>query len=143
MEIIGQCHCSNLQFNLTTQLTVDTLLIRACQCSFCQSHGAKCTSDPKGSVQFFVQDLNLLNCYQFGAKTADFLICKICGVYLTAVTTIDGHQWATVNLNITSLRDRPAIPISYDNETKQERLERRSQRWTPVKPLFNSIIKRV
>ncbi len=134
MQIIGQCHCDNLQFRLTTELTVDDLSVRACQCSFCRSHGAKCTSDFNGSVQFLVQDWNNLNCYQFGAKTADFLICKICGVYLAAVTTIDGNQWATVNLNTTELRDRPAIPVSYDDETKQERLERRSQRWTPVKP---------
>jgi hypothetical protein len=136
MQIVGQCHCGNLRFELTTQLAVDDLLIRACQCSFCRSHAAKSTSDANGSVQFFVQNWENLNCYQFDAKTANFLICKICGAYLAAVTTVDSQQWATVNLNTTSLRDRPAIPVSYDSETRQERLKRRSQRWTPVKPLL-------
>lgn len=136
MQIVGQCHCGNLRFELTTQLAVDDLSIRACQCSFCRSHGAKSTSDATGSVQFLVQNWEILNCYQFGAKTADFLVCKVCGVYLAAVITVDNQQWATVNLNTTSLHDRPAIPVFYDSETRQERLKRRSQRWTPVQPLL-------
>lgn len=136
MQIIGQCHCGNLRFELTTQLAVDDLSIRACQCLFCRSHSAKCTSDATGSVQFFIQNWENLNCYQFDAKTADFLACKVCGVYLAAITTIGEQQWATVNLNTTFLRDRPAISVSYDSESRQERLERRSHRWTPVKPLL-------
>lgn len=120
MQIVGQCHCGNLRFELTTQLSVDDLSIRACQCSFCRTHSAKSTSDLNGSVQFFIQNWENINRYQFDAKTADFLICKVCGVYLAAVTTIDGQQWAVVNLNTTSLR--VASPFQYLTTVKHGRI---------------------
>lgn len=89
-------------------------------------------SDPNGSVKIFIDNPENLSRYRFNTGTADFLICKICGVYLTAVLTGDGIQRAVVNLRTTPLQDRQATPISYDHETVQERIERRSHRWTPA-----------
>lgn len=132
MQIIGKCHCGNLRFEFQTNLKAEELSIRACNCSFCRLHGAKSTSDPNGSVQFFVDCQEQLNRYQFGTKTADFLICKVCGVYLAAVMTVDEKKYSTFNLTTTPLRNREAQLVSYEHETQQERIERRLVRWTPV-----------
>jgi len=74
--------------------------------------------------------------YQFSLRTADFLLCRACGVYLGAIT-VDG-RFGIINTN--ALVDRPAqLPpvatVSYDGESSTGRLDRRAERWTPVRPL--------
>lgn len=73
--------------------------------------------------------------YRFGLKTADFLICRGCGVYIAAVIRIDGADFATLNVNVLDERDAfdPAPQIfHYDDESDAERIARRRQRWTPT-----------
>ena len=72
--------------------------------------------------------------YRFGLRTADFLLCGACGVYLGAITT-DG-RFGIISTN--ALVDRPGqLPpvsaVSYDGETAATRLDRRAQLWTPVR----------
>ena len=72
--------------------------------------------------------------YRFGLRTADFLVCRKCGVYLGAVLTSSRGQFATLNIN--TLREPLAFEkmaaVSYDEESTEERQQRREQRWTPV-----------
>lgn len=131
----GCCHCGAIAFSYVTELTPTEWSVRACQCSFCRAHGAVCTSDPNGSVRFYVNQEKTLQRYTFGTHSADFLICGTCGVYVAAVMTMEGRSFTTVNLR--TLRAMvPELPepepMSYESESYQERIDRRRRRWTPV-----------
>ena len=131
----GQCHCGNLELAFETNLTPEQLPVRACACSFCRRHGARTASDPNGGVKITIHDSNLLIRYRFGLKTADFLICQRCGIYLAAVMTVDDNAYATLNINTfdsaESFKQRPNT-VSYDGETEAQRRARREKNWTPV-----------
>jgi len=134
MKLKGQCHCGNLSFDFETQLKLDELPVRACQCTFCRAHGALSTSDPKGSVRIRATDASLVQRYRFGLGITDFLICRRCGVYLLAMTEIDGAHYAVLSANVLDCRDRlvPPQPMDYDGEDAAGRSARRKSRWTPV-----------
>jgi hypothetical protein len=86
-------------------------------------------------VRIGVADPALLERYRFGLGTADFLVCRRCGVYLGAVHAEGGWSWATININTfrsTAGLGEAAEPVSYDGESAAERRVRRRARWTPV-----------
>jgi hypothetical protein len=92
------------------------------------------TSDPAGAVELTARD-GALQLYRFGQRTADFWICRNCGVYVAAVMESCGRRYAVINLQ--ALETRPpslAAPMasSLDGESKVQRDARRLQRWTPV-----------
>ena len=131
----GGCHCGNLRFTLDTRLALAELPLRACQCAFCKSHGARSTSDPAGHVRFTVRDPARLVRYRFGLRTADFLFCGRCGVYVGALMSQPDGAWAIVNAN--TLDDAAQLtqadtPMDYGGETGAQRLARRKQRWSPA-----------
>jgi hypothetical protein len=129
----GRCHCGNLEVSFATSRAPE-LVVRSCACSFCRRHGARCVSDPTGSVRILVHDPSLLIRYRFGLRTAEFLVCGRCGSYLGAVMT-DGAPVATINANNL---DPPlpfqgdGVPMDYGSEREPERRARRAAGWTPV-----------
>lgn len=131
----GGCHCGVIQWRFRTDIEPSEWVIRSCQCTFCRAHGARCTSDPAGIVDFRTSDDAAVLRYRFGLKTADFLVCRKCGVYVGAV--IDGAAGAFTTLNLNSMKTsvrglgEPAA-VSYDSEGSEDRIERRRSRWTPV-----------
>jgi hypothetical protein len=131
----GGCHCGALGFEFRTLLEPAAWSVRACQCSYCRAHGAISTSDPAGEVHFTHRKPEQLSRYRFGLKTADFLFCARCGVYLGAVSDLDGRTLAVINVH--ALDPRPnglpdEKPMSYDGESSGARNSRRAVRWTPV-----------
>jgi len=132
----SHCHCGNLELTLETALQPEALPVRECQCSFCRSHRVRACSDPHGSVRIHVQAVEDLSRYRFGLRTADFLVCRRCGNYLGAViTTPDGRAYATANVNLFEAVQRfaqPAVAVSYEGETEEQRRARRMANWTPV-----------
>jgi hypothetical protein len=70
--------------------------------------------------------------YRFGTKTTDFVICGRCGVYVGAVLTHDGKQYATLNMRLSSLDIDNAEPIVYSDEPAEDRVSRRMELFTPV-----------
>jgi hypothetical protein len=134
----GACHCGNLRWTLDSMLAPAVLPVRACQCSFCVHHGALSTSDPAGRLRFEVDDAALLLRYRFATRSADFLICRRCGVYVGALMEEGGAWFAIANLN--TLEGREALhpvpqPMVYDGEGEAARRGRRSARWTPAEAL--------
>jgi hypothetical protein len=128
----GGCHCGNLTYVFEASAGLDVLGLRADMCGFCRAHGARNTSDPNGTMRIRVREPQLLERYRFALKTADFLVCKRCGVYIGALLE---DKWFTVNAN--TFRDRPpldfpAVPHDFDAETVEERIARRRRNWTPV-----------
>ena len=132
MEHPGRCHCGALGFVLTSTTPSADWQIRACQCAFCRAHAALSLSDPKGSLRFVHADPSQLQRYQFALRTADFLLCRQCGVYIAAVTR-DGKHGI---INTRTLLDATALPdpkpMVYEGETEATRLARRAERWTPI-----------
>jgi hypothetical protein len=130
----GRCHCGSIGFTFRTSRPPEQWLVRSCQCSFCRSHGARTTSDPEGSVLFEIAEASKLQRYRFGTRSTDFLICRVCGVYLGALLSSNQGQFATLNVNtIQAALPVPApVPVSYDAESLEQRQSRREARWTPV-----------
>lgn len=131
----GSCHCGAIGFTLRTRVEPANWSIRACQCSFCRAHDALSTSDPAGEISFATSNPDRLQKYRFGLRTADFLLCRECGVYIGAVIETDGRAFGIVNVH--ALDETPddlaaTAPISYDTEDAGGRVSRREERWTPV-----------
>jgi hypothetical protein len=130
----GRCHCGAIGFTFRTSQPPGQWAVRACQCTFCRGHGARTVSDPKGSVTFRLTEGSRLSRYRFGARSADFLICRNCGVYVAALLASGNGQFATLNINAIRppLAVPEAVPVSYEGESAEQRLSRREERWTPV-----------
>lgn len=132
MRIDGRCHCGNLGFELETALSWETIRPRECDCSFCRAHAARCVSDPLGRAKVFVADPERLVRYSFGLRTAEFLVCKSCGVYIGAFAEEEAGGFATLNLRATAHHARSGAATSYGLETAEGRRARRRERWTPA-----------
>ena len=133
--IPGGCHCGNLTFEMQSTRPPEELPLRTCGCSFCQAHGGLYTSDPEGFVRFAVRDPARLSRYRFGHGTADFLICRDCGVFLAAVMTEGERSCAVVNVKASDAPGRftgAPTTMDYGGEDEAERLARRRARWTPA-----------
>jgi hypothetical protein len=132
-ELRGKCQCGRLTVAFTTA-SVDALSLRACQCSFCRRHGSHTASDPAGRIVFTAEP-GALHRHQFGMRSADFLICKDCGVYVGVVARINGADYAAVNVvgsDIAELAAQPATKVNLDGETRPERDARRLRMWSPA-----------
>jgi hypothetical protein len=134
-QFTGRCHCGNLAVTFESPSAPEDLVVRSCACSFCRRHGARCVSDPAGTVRIAVHDPALLLRYGFGLRTADFLVCRRCGVYLGAVMAVGGSAVATINVNTFDPPhpfQRAGVPMDYGRESEPERRARRAAGWTPV-----------
>lgn len=131
----GGCHCGNISFVFETGAPLEVLGLRACQCSFCRAHGARNTSDPAGAIRLAMRDETRLVRYSFGLKTADFLLCGACGVYVGAVIADGARQWMTVNANAFKPPPPADFPLAANDFAAEDtagRIARRKAKWTPV-----------
>lgn len=138
MDYTGRCHCGAIGFTYRTGIEPASWSVRACQCTFCRAHDALSTSDPDGELEFHADKPGFLQRYRFGLGTADFLLCRNCGVYIGAAIQSDYGRFGIINTHaMQSPPDDlvPAQPISYDSENTEGRVSRRGQRWTPVTTL--------
>ena len=134
--IEGRCHCGNISFEMTTAIPTEEIEARACDCSFCQMHGARNWSDPEGSTIIRVRDEAGLKRYLFALKTAEFYICTTCGAYVGAVLSDSQGAWSTINLRLTPLAEVHERSASYGSEQTSDRVARRKRVWTPTKVLL-------
>ncbi len=134
-EYQGSCHCGAIGYRYRTSIAPDQWSVRACQCRFCRAHDALSASDPSGFVEFTIADPKLLNRYRFGLRTADFLLCGKCGVYIGALIETESGRFGIINTH-TLLQQPESLtatePMSYDSEDVVGRVSRREERWTPA-----------
>lgn len=130
----GACHCRNLQVRLESDKTPVELGARRDTCSFCTKHHAVYTSDPTGRVHLACREVSLVERYRFGTRTAEFLLCKTCGVFVAA--TMPEPAVAVVNVNVleacAAFLAQPIAALDVEGESVEQRLARRRARWTPV-----------
>jgi hypothetical protein len=131
----GGCHCGNVSVLFETAIAPAGFSVRSCGCSFCRRHGTRTVADPKGRMHIAARDPAKLNRYRFGLRTADFLVCRDCGVYLGAVYSEHGGAWSLINTPVLAERDlfgQPSTPTNHDTETEPARRARRRTTWTPT-----------
>lgn len=129
----GRCHCGAIGYTYRTMKTPDNWPIRACQCSFCRAHDALSTSEPEATIDFWADRPTELQKYRFGLRTADFLLCRNCGVYIGALIETDTGSFGIINVHALSpLPERTARSVSavYDSEDTSARISRRQARWS-------------
>ena len=134
----GSCHCEAIGFAFLTDIPPGQWPIRACQCRFCRAHDALSASTPDAEIRFTAEDTAKLQKYRFGLHTADFLLCRNCGVYIGAVIEVAGSRYGIINTHALSpVPDGIADPepISYDGEITDNRVSRRKERWAKVSAL--------
>jgi hypothetical protein len=134
MEHQGGCHCGSLRVRLRLTMPAAEHGVRSCACSFCRSHGTRTVSDPAGQADIWA-DWSLVTKYRFGSRTADYLLCRQCGVYVGAVCDTPVGRRAVINtlcLDDRSAFVRDAVHPDYDSETTEARLTRRALNWTPA-----------
>jgi hypothetical protein len=127
----GSCHCGALRIEFRSSRP---LRPRACDCSFCRKHGVRSVSDADGQASIHTASGHQPLRYRFGLKTADFLICSACGVYVAAVIDIGEQTYSVLNLNAFDdpHLDIEAVSMSYEGESVTDRTERRRRVWTPT-----------
>jgi hypothetical protein len=135
LEHDGGCHCGNLTLRLRLTRPPAENATRSCSCSFCRAHATRTVSDPQGHVEIRALDWSRVERYRFASGTAEFLLCKTCGVYIGAVCETERGTRGVTNVNC--LADRAAFaPASsfpdHDNEPVEARIARRTANWTPA-----------
>jgi hypothetical protein len=134
IEYLARCHCGLLTVRYRTALDPSLWQVRACQCSFCRSHGSLMTSDPKGELEFRSPDPEQVLRYRFGGRTAEFLMCRECGVYVGVEMQSEKGRFGV--LNVLTLRPLLTLPdtqpMDYSGEAAEARRLRREARWTPL-----------
>jgi hypothetical protein len=131
----GGCHCGNLRVRLRLTQPPAEVRLRACGCSFCRRHNTRTASDPGGVVDIWADDWLRVQLYRFGTGTAEFVICRNCGVYIGAIGDSGSGMRAVINTNClddeAQFSGEPA-PTDHDGETTDNRLRRRAANWTPA-----------
>jgi hypothetical protein len=131
----GACHCGSLKASFETQKSPAELGVRTCQCDFCRRVGAVNISDPYGEVVIDAKEGDVIR-YRFALRTADFLICKNCGVYIAAVTGEGANIRSTLNVagvRMTEFLNVKEKPMQYGAEDAAARIARRAEKWTPTR----------
>ncbi len=132
MLIRGRCHCANISFTLTWEPAPAEIPARACGCSFCTKHGGVWTSYPGGRLRILIQDPARVHAYAFGTRTAEFHVCRTCGIVPVITSRIDGRLYAVVSVNAFEDIDPARIrrtPSSFEGESEEDRLARRKRNW--------------
>lgn len=135
MKYKGGCHCGNLWIEFETSLNPAEIELRACQCTFCRKHGSLAVTDPAGRLAIAAAHGKSFERYAFGLRTAEYLICKTCGVYVAAVTIGESEPRGIAIVNCLDDRrrfTRAPLAVDYAAESRDQRVERRRRRWTPV-----------
>ena len=57
------------------------------------------SADREGVVEVTAADWSLVERYRFGSRTADYLLCRRCGVYIGAFCETSAGLRAVVNVN--------------------------------------------
>ena len=132
MKLDGGCHCSRIRYELSWPPGTQSLPARRCTCSYCTRFGGCWTSHPKARLDIVCNPVQQDGRYRFATGTADFLFCSQCGVIVVALSDADDSLKAVVNIN--TLDDYEVLEFehsdsNFDDESRSERLGRRSDRW--------------
>jgi len=128
----GSCHCGQLSLAFSTALPPESLIPRACDCSFCRKHGAAYISDPAGRLSIHARG-GAARHYQQGSNNADFLVCGRCGVLVAVLFEHLSRVYGAVNAGC--LDGKPcfgeAVASSPQMLSADDRISRWIRLWVP------------
>jgi len=84
-----------------------------------------------------IADPSQSGAYRFGTMTADFHVCKTCGIVPIVTCAIEGARYAVVNVNTFDNVDGSELtetPSNFEGESTENRVARRRRNWTPQSP---------
>ena len=128
----GRCHCGNVSYALEWPTVLTKLPLRRCSCSFCTRHGCIWTSHPDATLVTAVREPERVSHYRQGTGTADFFVCRNCGVVCYSLCEIDGRLYSIVNartLEGDALQTGRITSINFEGEELADRLARRTRNW--------------
>ncbi|WP_250627294.1 GFA family protein [Pinirhizobacter soli] len=127
----GSCHCGQLGLEFSTAREITGISPRACDCSFCQMHGAAYVSDPAGRLSVFENEAGALRFYRQGSKRAQFLLCANCGVLVAVVMEEAGRLYGAANAACIDGRQAFAAPVPVSPQLlgPDEKVSRWQQAW--------------
>jgi hypothetical protein len=131
----GVCHCGAIRVKLELVKPAAETRVRACQCGFCRRHGTRTVADAEGLATIRIPSPTQLERYRFGHASADYLICRTCGVYVAAIQHEAGRLISVVNvagLDVEAFRGSAGDPVTYEGETLADRRARRRAYWMPA-----------
>jgi hypothetical protein len=135
MQHAGSCHCGAINARFDSDRPASELPVRVCGCSFCSKHRPRYTSDPAGHVAIEIETEASVSRYRFGLRLADFLICRVCGVFVAAYEPGEPGR-AVLNLDVLDNASEFCAPVAqftdYDREDAAARSSRRARSWTPA-----------
>ena len=133
-KYMGGCHCGNITVIFESAKKATDFSPRACDCSFCRKHSTRALSDPEGHISLNVRREAELNRYQFGTKATEFLICRSCGVYVSAYMPDGDAAFANVLASVLDDHEQfgPGELTDYAKEDEAGKRARRRQNWTPA-----------
>jgi hypothetical protein len=129
-SLTGGCYCGNIHLTMTLSREPSALDPRACDCDFCQKHGAEYVSDPLGSLHIRIKAEREVSRFRQGSDIAELLLCRTCGVLVAALYQ-DGEQlFGTVNVKV--LDGRADFGASVTVSPKSLSPEEKTNRWQQV-----------
>ena len=128
----GGCHCGNVRYQYCTEQPPSDWSVRRCTCTYCLRLAARYTSGPGTSLRVTVLYASMIQRYEFGTRTADFLRCNRCGVMVFACSGKGDNCIAVLNIN--TLDDVETLPVQvqpadFEGEEVADRLARRQANW--------------
>lgn len=127
--ISGGCHCGQIRYSFTTQVSCHNLAYRMCSCGYCRRQGAVYTSDPDGRLD--IQCMGPVSVYQFAGKDVEFVSCPVCGVLTYVLYRENDRNYAVLNANTfdTIPADRTVTVKNFTDESREAAGRRRKQNW--------------
>jgi hypothetical protein len=92
-------------------------------------------ADTSGHFILSADNWPLVELYRFGSRTADYMVCRHCGVYVTAICETAAGTRAFVSINCLDDRaafTQPPNATNYDGETEPMRLSHGAINWMPA-----------
>lgn len=121
----GSCHCANIRVHVGLSREPHDYQPRACDCGFCQRHGAAYISDAAGSLA--IEWREEPGRYRHGSRNAEFLFCRQCGVLVGVTLEADGRTFAALNIRV--LDGQPDFAATAPASPQQLPPEQRIERW--------------
>ena len=123
----ASCPCGNLSVRGEFSRPANEYTPRACDCEFCRKHGATYVSDPEGALAIHCRSSADTLRYRQGSGTAEFLLCRRCGVLAGVLWSDEGKSYAALNARIL---DNPAtLGAAQPASPRQLPLDERKDRW--------------
>ena len=136
----GSCHCGRARIVFSTNQPLAEMSPRACDCSFCQKHGAAYVSDPAGQLRISATDLSNVRSYRQGSEAARFRLCSECGVLVAVTFEQSGRIFGAVNVACLDEHAGFGVPVAASPQslTSEAKITRWLQVWVPDVELVTS-----